>query len=105
MRHASKQSVRKFGDAVGVSFAAAPLSDLGVAVPAAVGAAAAFGLTAALQHKARRRVRQRGALQPSLLIDLAHQPIWLLSLAANVVNFVLQWTVLMHAPWCWFSRC
>jgi drug/metabolite transporter (DMT)-like permease len=76
----------------------ARLSDLAVAVPAAVGAAAAFGLTGALQHEAAWRVRQRGALQPSLLLDLARQPIWVLSLAANLVGIVLQWIALASGP-------
>jgi drug/metabolite transporter (DMT)-like permease len=77
---------------------AAELSDLAVAVPAAVGAAASFGLTGAMQHEATWRVRQRGALHPSLLVDLAHQPIWLLSLVANVAGIVLQWVALVTGP-------
>jgi drug/metabolite transporter (DMT)-like permease len=81
-----------------MSLGGAQLSDLAIAVPAAVGAAAAFGLTGAMQHQATRRVRQRGALQPSLLVDLAHQPIWLLSLIANAVGVVLQWIALVTGP-------
>lgn len=81
-----------------MSLVGADLSDLVVAIPAAVGAAASFGLTGAMQHEATWRVRQRGALRPSLLVDLAHQPIWLLSLIANVAGIVLQWIALVTGP-------
>jgi drug/metabolite transporter (DMT)-like permease len=82
----------------GLSRVLADLSDLAVAVPAALGAAAAFGLTGAMQHEATWRVRQREALHPSLLVDLAHQPLWLASLLANGAGIVLQWVALVTAP-------
>jgi hypothetical protein len=69
-----------------------------VAVPAAIGAAFCFGLTGALQHAAATQVRQRAALRPSLLVDLAHRPIWLLSLAANLFGTVLQLVALDTGP-------
>jgi drug/metabolite transporter (DMT)-like permease len=81
-----------------MSLTGARLTDLAVAVPAAVGAAAAFGFTGALQHEATWRVRQRGALQPALLLDLARQPIWMLSLGANLAGMVLQWIALASGP-------
>ncbi|HWE88096.1 MAG TPA: DMT family transporter [Pseudonocardiaceae bacterium] len=69
-----------------------------VAVPAAVGSAFCFGLTGALQHAAATQVRERAALRPGLLVDLAHRPIWLLSLAANVFGTVLQLVALDTGP-------
>jgi drug/metabolite transporter (DMT)-like permease len=72
--------------------------NLVVAVPAAVGGAAFFGLTSALQHRATQQVRQREALQPGLLFDLAQQRVWLLSLVANAFGVILQWVALTTGP-------
>jgi drug/metabolite transporter (DMT)-like permease len=69
-----------------------------IAVPAAVGGAAFFGLTSALQHRATQQVRQRDALQPGLLVDLAQQRVWLLSLVANAFGVILQWVALTTGP-------
>jgi drug/metabolite transporter (DMT)-like permease len=81
-----------------MTVAATNFVDLAVTVPAAVGSAAAFGLAATMQHEATWRVRQRGALHPSLLVDLAHQPIWLLSQLVSVVGIALQWVALATGP-------
>ncbi len=77
-----------------------PLPSLAIvaAVPAAMASAAAFGLTSALQHRATQLVRQRAALQPSLLLDLAHQPLWRLSLITTFFGVVLQWVALATGP-------
>ena len=72
--------------------------NLVVAVPAAVGGAAFFGLTSALQHRATQRVQQREALRPGLLVDLAQQRVWLLSLVANAFGVILQWVALTTGP-------
>jgi drug/metabolite transporter (DMT)-like permease len=69
-----------------------------IAVPAAVGGAAFFGLTSALQHRATQQVRRREALQPGLLVDLAQQRVWLLSLVANAFGVILQWVALTTGP-------
>ncbi|MFI9381433.1 DMT family transporter [Kutzneria sp. NPDC052558] len=69
-----------------------------IAVPAAVGGAAFFGLTSALQHRATQQVRQRDALEPGLLVDLAQQRVWLLSLVANAFGVILQWVALTTGP-------
>ncbi|HKN95832.1 MAG TPA: DMT family transporter, partial [Pseudonocardiaceae bacterium] len=71
---------------------------LWIAIPAALGSAFCFGLTGALQHAANRRVTARPALRPSLLLDLARQPIWLLSLLANVGGSALQLVALGTGP-------
>ena len=57
-----------------------------IAVPAAMGAAMSFGVTGPLQNRATKRVPSREALRPSLLVDLAHQPLWVLSIVATVVG-------------------
>jgi drug/metabolite transporter (DMT)-like permease len=71
---------------------------LWIAVPAALGSAFSFGLTGALQHAAARRVEARPAMRPSLLVDLARQPIWLLSLLANIAGSGLQLVALSTGP-------
>lgn len=71
---------------------------LWVAIPAALGSAFCFGLTGALQHAAARRVAPRPALRPGLLLDLGRQPIWLLSLLANVGGSALQLVALATGP-------
>jgi drug/metabolite transporter (DMT)-like permease len=68
------------------------------AVPAALGSAFCFGLTGALQHAASMEVRQRAALRPELLVDLAHRPMWVASLLANVLGTVLQLVALDTGP-------
>jgi hypothetical protein len=72
--------------------------NLVIAVPAAIGGAAFFGLTSALQHRATQRVRRRDALRPGLLVDLAQQRGWLLSLVANAFGVILQWVALTTGP-------
>ena len=74
------------------------LENLWIAVPAALGSAVSFGFTGALQHIATTRVRERPALRPALLLDLARQPIWLGSLAANLTGTALQLLALDTGP-------
>jgi hypothetical protein len=71
---------------------------LWIAIPAAVGGAFCFGLTGALQHVAAMRVPSRPAMRPGLLLDLGRQPIWLLSLVANVAGTGLQLLALGTGP-------
>jgi drug/metabolite transporter (DMT)-like permease len=73
-------------------------TDLWIAIPSALGSAVCFGFTGALQHTAARRVAARPALRPSLLVDLARQPIWLLSLLANLGGSGLQLLALSSGP-------
>jgi hypothetical protein len=73
-------------------------TNLVIAFPAALGSAICFGMTGALQHTAAMRVAARPALRPSLLVDLARQPIWLLSLLANIGGSALQLLALSNGP-------
>lgn len=73
-------------------------TNLWVAIPAALGGALCFGLTGALQHTAAMRVAERPALRPQLLVDLARQPIWVLSLLANIGGSCLQVLALSTGP-------
>ena len=74
------------------------VTNLWIALPAALGSAICFGTTGALQHVAARRVAARPALRPSLLVDLAQQPIWLLSLLGQVGGSALQLLALSSGP-------
>lgn len=73
-------------------------TNLWIAIPSAIGGALCFGTTGALQHLAARRVAARPALAPSLLVDLARQGIWLLSLLANIAGSALQLLALGTGP-------
>lgn len=69
-----------------------------VAIVAAVAAAVSFALTGMLQHRATARAPRRRALRPGLLVDLAHQPLWLLSIGAGLTGFALQAAALRFGP-------
>src|SRR5262249_9401524 len=69
-----------------------------IAVPAALAGAAFFGLTSALQHRATQRVQHREALQPGLIVDLAQQRVWQMSLVATTLGMILQWVALPTGP-------
>lgn len=73
-------------------------TQLGIAVPAAVLAAAAFGLTGALQHRAARRVPGGPAVHWGLVFTLLRQPLWMASLLTNGLGIVAQWIALSTAP-------
>jgi drug/metabolite transporter (DMT)-like permease len=75
-----------------------PETVLWLAVPAALLAAAGFGLTGALQHQAARRIQGGGTVQLGLVLALLRQPLWLGSLIANGIAVVLQWVALSTAP-------
>ena len=57
---------------------------------AAVGASLAFGVSAVAQQRSTKRVPERPALSPRLLVDLAGQRLWLAGIAANLAGFALQ---------------
>lgn len=69
-----------------------------IAVPAALGAALSFGLTAVLQHHATRQVPRYGALRPGLLVVLIQQPIWVASIVANIAGIGFQVVALKYGP-------
>lgn len=72
--------------------------DLLLAVPAAIGAAGCFGLTAVLQHRATKQITRRRAMRPRLILDLVHRPVWLVSLIANIFGTALQVLALRFGP-------
>lgn len=71
---------------------------LAIAVPAAVLAAASFGLSAAAQQRATKQVTARTTLSPRLLLDLWHRPLWLLGLVTTLAALVLQILALAFGP-------
>lgn len=73
-------------------------SALYLCVPAAVAAAASFGLTGTLQQQATKQVPNHRALSPQLVADLLHRPIWLLSVLLTVVGVALQLLALSTGP-------
>lgn len=68
------------------------------AVVAAMAAALAFGLSAVLEQRSTRQVRERPVLAPQLLWDLAKRPLWWAALAATVAGVALQMLALHLGP-------
>ena len=64
------------------------MSSTGGAVAAALGAASLFALASALQHQEARAVETTA--RPSLLVTLAHRPVWLLGIVADLAAVGLQ---------------
>ncbi|HEY3681903.1 MAG TPA: DMT family transporter [Streptosporangiaceae bacterium] len=73
-------------------------SDMLIAIPGAVGAAACFGITAVLQHRATQRTPTRHAMNPRLVIDLLRQPLWVGAIFLNVLGTLLQVLALRFGP-------
>ena len=69
-----------------------------VAVPAAVGAAAAFGSAGVLQHRATHETAPRKPLQPGLLVDLIRLAGFRSSVLLGMLGFALQVTALRFGP-------
>lgn len=74
------------------------VGSVSVAILAAAGAAVSFALTGMLQHRATERAPRRRALHPTLLYDLARQPLWLISIGAGLTGFALQAAALRFGP-------
>jgi drug/metabolite transporter (DMT)-like permease len=68
------------------------------AVPAAIGAAAAFGAGNVAEMRAARRARAGDDLHPRLLVELVRDRLWLVGIAASVVGYALQAAALFLAP-------
>lgn len=71
---------------------------LGIAVPAAVLAAAGFGLASVAQQRATKSVPLSPTLSPRLLAALWHRPVWLLGLVATVLALAMQLVALAFGP-------
>ena len=69
-----------------------------VAVVAALGAAAIFGSSGVFEYRSAKEVPARGPLEPRLLLDLAHRPMWLLAMVANLFGVALQIVALRFGP-------
>jgi drug/metabolite transporter (DMT)-like permease len=69
-----------------------------VAVAAAFAGALVYGLSAVLEQRGVSQVAERGVFAPRLLVDLAHRPVWLASIAATVAGAVLQAIALHFGP-------
>ncbi|MGH3719722.1 MAG: DMT family transporter [Pseudonocardiaceae bacterium] len=61
-------------------------------------AAVCFGTASVLQHQGANRVRRRFPLSPGLLLDVAHQPLWLLGVVAEVVGVALHMVAVNFGP-------
>lgn len=73
-------------------------SAIAIAVPAAIGAAAAFGAAGLLQHQASRKAPRSGPLNPKLLRDLMQMPHFRWSVLLGIGGFGLQVLALRFAP-------
>jgi drug/metabolite transporter (DMT)-like permease len=79
-----------------VQVAGVPHAD--VAVPLALGAAAAFAVANVVQTRAARRVDAPNGLSLRLLVRLVRDPAWLVGMGASVLGFGLQAVALFLAP-------
>ncbi|MGH3770349.1 MAG: DMT family transporter [Pseudonocardiaceae bacterium] len=61
-------------------------------------AAVCFGTASVLQHQGANQVRRRFPLSPGLLIDVAHQPLWLLGVVAEVAGVALHMVAVNFGP-------
>ena len=68
------------------------------AVAAALAGAMTYGLSAVLEQRGVTQVAERGVFAPRLLLDLAHRPVWMASIAATIAGAALQATALHFGP-------
>jgi drug/metabolite transporter (DMT)-like permease len=61
-----------------------------IAAVTAVVSALFLGIAAVADQRSTKKVETRGALSPRIFLDLAHQPLWLAAIGANIVGFALQ---------------
>jgi drug/metabolite transporter (DMT)-like permease len=69
-----------------------------VAVPVAVAGAASFGLASAIQQRATKEVPTTGTLDPRLILELIHRPVWVLGIGTVIVGLSLQILALAFGP-------
>ncbi len=69
-----------------------------VAVPLALGGAASFAVSSALQQRAARATPADESLSWRLIADLLHRRIWLIGMGCVLFGFALQATALSLAP-------
>src|SRR5580698_7551842 len=69
-----------------------------LAVVLGVTASLMFGVASVADQHSTKRVQQRKALSPRIFVDLAHQPLWLASIAGTLLGFALQVLALKYGP-------
>lgn len=69
-----------------------------IAVPAAVIGAASFGLASVIQQRATKQVPTTGTLNPRLLLELIHRPLWVLGVVTVLVGLAMQLVALAYGP-------
>jgi drug/metabolite transporter (DMT)-like permease len=69
-----------------------------IAVVSGLGAAMVFGISSVAEQRGTKRVKQRRALSPRILLDLVRQPLWDTAIAATLVGFALQVVALKFGP-------
>lgn len=65
-----------------------------VAIVTALAAALLFGISSVADQRSTKRVKTERALSPTILLDLAKEPLWLMAIGANLAAFALQVTAL-----------
>lgn len=65
-----------------------------IAIVAALAAALVLGISAVADRRSTKQVKTRKAMSLRLIVDLLHQPLWLIAIGANLVGFALQVTAL-----------
>jgi hypothetical protein len=66
------------------------VSEPAAAVVTALASALVLGLSAVADQRSTKQVQTRRALSPRIIVDLVHQPLWLIAVGANLVGFALQ---------------
>jgi drug/metabolite transporter (DMT)-like permease len=66
------------------------VSEPAAAVVTALASALVLGISAVADQRSTKQVQTRRALSPRIIVDLVHQPLWLIAVGANLVGFALQ---------------
>jgi hypothetical protein len=64
----------------------------------ALASATCFGLSSGLQQRAAKQERPRAALDPRLLVQLLHRPLWLFGWVPDAAGTALQAVALRFGP-------
>ena len=68
------------------------------AIVLGLAAALVLGVAEVADQRSTKRVRERRALSPTILVDLVRQPLWLASIVGTVLGFALQILALRFGP-------
>jgi hypothetical protein len=61
-----------------------------IAVMTALASALVLGVSSIADQRSTKRVENRRALSPRIIVDLVRQPLWLAAVGANIAGFALQ---------------